>query len=153
MLKTYSPKAKELTHDWYLIDATGQTLGRLATVVATYLQGKHKAGYAPHMDGGDNVIVINTAKIKVTGNKLEAKKYYRHSGYPGGIKEISLEKQMVKDPNKVVELAIKGMLPKNRLQAPRLSRLKLYPTPEHTHEGQKPVKLDLKQLTRRGNNG
>ena len=144
MLRTYSPRAKQLQHEWYLIDAADQTLGRLATRVATLLQGKHKSTYAPHMDGGDNVVVTNTAKIKVTGNKLAAKKYYRHSGYPGGISEQTLEELMAKDPNQVVYLAVKGMLPKNRLQDDRLLRLKLFAGPEHDHAAQKPSEIKLK---------
>lgn len=143
MLKTYSPKAREITRSWYEVDASGQRLGRLATVVATYLQGKHKPTYAPHMDSGDYVVVINTAKIDVSGNKLEAKRYFRHSGYPGGIKSITLAEQLTKDPNRVVQLAVKGMLPKNRLQDDRLARLKLSATAEHPHTGQQPAKLEV----------
>lgn len=150
MLKTYSPKASEITRQWYLIDASGQKLGRLASVVATYLQGKHKPTYAPHLDSGDYVVVINTAGIAVSGNKLEGKLYYRHSGYPGGIKSINLAEQLAKDPNRVVQLAVKGMLPKNRLQGDRLARLKLAATSEHPHSGQQPVKLELKQISKRG---
>lgn len=143
VVKTYSAKPKDVLHDWYLIDAAGLTLGRLATVLATYLQGKHKAQYTAHIDCGDNLIVINAAQIKVTGNKLTDKKYYHHSGYPGGIKERSLEDQLKRDPTKVIEAAVKGMLPKNRLQDDRLARLKVYATSEHTHAGQKPTALAI----------
>jgi large subunit ribosomal protein L13 len=130
MLKTYSPKPTELTHDWYIIDADGQTLGRLATVVATRLMGKHKPQYAPHMDCGDNIVIINSAKIKVTGTKLETKMYYRHSGYPGGLTELTMEQVMAKNPNRVIEAAIKGMLPKNRLSDVRMKRLRVYQSPQ-----------------------
>ena len=153
MLKSFSPKPADLTHDWYLIDAEGQTLGRLASVIAHRLQGKHKPTYAPHVDNADNLVVVNTAKIKVTGNKLEDKKYYRHSGYPGGIKETGLDELMLKDPNRALLLAVKGMLPKNRLQAVRLQHLKLSATAEHAHSGQSPKALDVKQLMTRGKNG
>ena len=141
MMKTYSPKPAELTHEWYLLDADGQTLGRLATQVATLLLGKHKPQFAPHIDCGDNVVVINAAKINVTGNKLEAKKYYRHSGYPGGIKDTSLAALLEKNPALVIENAVAGMLPKNRLQDDRLYRLKVYAGSEHPHVGQNPKVL------------
>jgi large subunit ribosomal protein L13 len=141
MLKTYSPKPAELTHEWYLIDADGQTLGRLATQVATLLLGKHKPQFAPHLDCGDNVVVLNAAKINVTGNKLEAKKYYRHSGYPGGIKETHLAALLEKNPVLVIEHAVAGMLPKNRLQDDRMYRLKVYAGAEHPHAGQNPKTL------------
>jgi large subunit ribosomal protein L13 len=141
MIKTYSPKPKELTHDWYIVDAEGKTLGRLATLVAGYLLGKHKVRYSPHLDCGDNVVVINAAKVAVTGNKLEDKMYYRHSGYPGGIKETSLSALLEKHPAAAVEKAVFGMLPKNRLSDDRLRRLKVYAGAEHPHAGQNPVTL------------
>jgi len=140
MIKTYSPKPIELTHDWYIIDAEGQTLGRLATLVATYLLGKHKVRFSPHLDCGDN-IVINAAKISVTGNKLEDKMYYRHSGYPGGIKETSLANLLARNPAAAIEKAVTGMLPKNRLTDDRLRRLKVYPGIEHPHAPQSPKPL------------
>jgi large subunit ribosomal protein L13 len=143
MIKTYSPKPPELTHNWYIIDAKDQTLGRLATVVSTYIRGKHKPTFAPHLDCGDNVVIINAALIKVTGNKLTDKKYYHHSGYPGGIKERSMAEQMHRDPTKVIEYAVAGMLPKNRLQDLAMRRLKVYAGPEHTHAGQTPKPLNL----------
>ena len=138
MLKTYSPKPIELTHDWYIIDAEGQTLGRLSTLVATYLLGKHKVRFSPHLDCGDNIVIINAAKISVTGNKLEDKRYYRHSGYPGGIKEISLADLLARNPAAAFEKAVTGMMPKNRLTDDRLRRLKVYPGGEHPHAGQNP---------------
>jgi large subunit ribosomal protein L13 len=136
--RTFSPKPADLSHDWYLVDADGKTLGRLATQLAGLIMGKGKPGYSAHADGGDNVVVINAAKITVTGNKLEAKHYHRHSGYPGGLTSISLATQLAKDPTRVIEQAVAGMLPKNRLQAVRLERLKLYAGPEHPHAGQTP---------------
>ena len=145
MIKTYSPKPSELTHDWYVIDAEGQTLGRLATLAATYLLGKHKVRYAAHLDCGDNVVIINAAKVAVTGNKLEDKKYYRHSGYPGGIKETSMAALMDTNPARVIEHAVAGMLPKNRLQDDRLRRLKVYAGAEHPHAGQNPKPLGGKK--------
>lgn len=141
MLKTYSPKPSELTHDWYIIDAEGKTLGRLATLVATYLLGKHKVRFSPHLDCGDNIVIINASKISVTGNKLEAKMYYRHSGYPGGIKETSLSDLLARNPAAALEKAITGMLPKNRLTDDRLRRLKVYPGVEHPHAPQSPKPL------------
>lgn len=142
-MKTYSAKPTDVTRAWELVDAKDQTLGRLATAIATRLMGKHKPSYTAHIDTGDTIVVINAAHIKVTGNKLEDKKYYRHSGYPGGIKEISLADQMQKDPTEVIRHAVKGMLPKNRLTDDRLQRLKIYPETEHAHEAQKPKPLTL----------
>jgi large subunit ribosomal protein L13 len=143
MMKTYSAKPIEVTHEWYVVDASGQTLGRLATLIATRLTGKHKPMYTTHIDCGDNVVVINAAQIVVTGNKLADKKYYSHSGYPGGIKEVSLERVMQTHPERAIEAAVKGMLPKNRLQAPRLARLKVYAGSEHPHAGQLPKPLGV----------
>ena len=144
MIKTYSPKPSELSHDWYIIDAEGQTLGRLATLAATYLLGKHKVQFSPHLDCGDNIVIINAAQINVTGNKLEDKKYYRHSGYPGGIKETSLAELLSRNPASALEKAITGMLPKNRLTDDRLRRLKVYPGVEHPHAPQSPKPLENK---------
>jgi large subunit ribosomal protein L13 len=141
MIKTYSPKPSEITHDWYVIDAAGQNLGRLATQIATYLLGKHKVQYSAHIDCGDNIVVINAEKVNVTGNKLEAKKYYRHSGYPGGIKDIDLATLLSRNPALVIEKAVAGMLPKNRLQDDRLRRLKVYAGSEHPHAPQNPKVL------------
>ncbi len=142
-MKTYSAKPTEVTREWFILDATGVTLGRLATEVATRLMGKHKPMYTTHIDCGDTVVIINAAQVKITGNKLADKKYYRHSGYPGGIKETSLEEIMRTAPHKAIEYAVKGMLPKNRLQAERLKRLKVYATDEHPHEPQQPTKMEI----------
>ena len=142
-MKTYSAKSSELVPKWYVIDASGQTLGRLSTQVAMLLMGKNKPSYTPNIVSGDVVIVINSAKIKVTGNKLTDKFYYRHSGYPGGIKEINLEDQLTKHPERVIEHSVAGMLPKNKLQAVMLRNLKVFAGAEHTHEGQKPEKLEV----------
>jgi len=141
MIKTYSPKPSEITHDWYIVDAQGYNLGRLATLVATYILGKHKVQFSGHIDCGDNIVVINAAKVGITGNKLEAKKYYRHSGYPGGIKEVSLGTLMDRNPSLAIEKAVAGMLPKNKLLDDRLRRLKVYADAEHPHAPQNPKML------------
>jgi large subunit ribosomal protein L13 len=141
--KTFSPKVSDLTHDWYVVDAEGKTLGRLAAEIATRLMGKHKPTYSAHMDCGDNIVVINAEKIAVTGNKLTNKKYYRHSGYPGGIKETSLEALLERKPTAALQHAIAGMLPKNRLQDDRMARLKLYAGTEHPHAPQSPKPLEF----------
>jgi len=135
-MKTYSPKSSELKNDWLQIDAKNQILGRLASQVATILMGKHKPHYAPHLLCGDKVVVINASKIKVSGKKLTDKIYYRHSGYPGGIKSISLSEQLKKDPTKVVIHAVRGMLPKNKLASKMLANLKVYPDNQHPHQAQ-----------------
>lgn len=145
MLKTYSAKPTEVTREWYVVDAAGQTLGRLATQVATKLSGKDKPMYTSHIDCGDFVVVINSDQLVVTGNKLLDKKYYRHSGYPGGIKEITLEAQMAKDSTKVIENAVAGMLAKNKLRDERMKRLKVYATEQHPHAPQQPKELKLTQ--------
>lgn len=142
-MKTYSAKAKEVNRDWYIVDADGMTLGRMATIVATKLTGKDKPMYTANIDCGDNVVIINAAKIKVTGNKLEDKKYYRHSGYPGGIKETNLATMLETHPTRPVERAVRGMLPKNRLQDPRMKRLKIYSDAEHPHAPQSPKTLGV----------
>jgi large subunit ribosomal protein L13 len=135
-MKTYSTKAKDIEREWWVIDATDKTLGRIATQVANLLMGKHKPIYVPHIDTGDYVVVINAAKVKVTGKKMEQKVYYRHSGYPGGLKSQRLEELLSKDPARVVELAVKGMLPHNRLGRAMLKKLKVYPGAEHPHQAQ-----------------
>lgn len=137
-MKTYSLKSSELAPRWYIVDANGQTLGRLGSKIAMLLMGKNKPNYTPNVVSGDVVVVINSAKIKVTGNKLTDKFYYRHSGYPGGIKQTSLRELLQKNPNMVVEHAVAGMLPKNKLQAQMLKNLKVYATGEHKHEAQQP---------------
>ncbi|RYC72524.1 50S ribosomal protein L13 [Candidatus Nanogingivalis gingivitcus] len=143
--KTYSQKPVEVERRWVLIDAeTAPTLGRLATEIATYLTGKNKVTYTPHTDGGDYVVVINAEKVKVTGNKEEDKMYYRHSGFPGGLKEASLKEVRVKDASMIIEKAVKGMLPKNKLQEERMKRLRVYNGSEHNHVAQKPEKVEVK---------
>ena len=137
-MKTYSAKPTDVEHKWYLIDAKGMNLGRLSTKIAHLLMGKHKPAYTPNVITGDIVVVINCAKIKVTGNKLTDKFYYKHSGYPGGLKETSLKEMLEKHPNRVIEHSVAGMLPKNKLRDKMLLNLKVYPTTDHKHEAQKP---------------
>lgn len=139
-MKTYSPKAKDIEREWWVIDATDKALGRIATQIAKLLMGKHKPIYAPHIDTGDYVVVINAAKVKVTGEKAEQKVYYRHSGYPGGLKSQRFEELFGKDPGRVIELAVKGMLPHNRLGRTMLKKLKIYPGNEHPHQAQIPFR-------------
>jgi len=141
--KTYSPKASEIERRWWLVNAEGQTLGRLASVVATKLRGKDKPIYAPHMDCGDFVVVINASRIEVTGRKLEQKQYYRHSGYPGGLRTTSLAQEMEKHPERVIEQAVRGMLPKTSLGEHMIKKLKVYAGPEHPHESQQPQPWQL----------
>lgn len=129
----------DVEHRWYLVDATGQTLGRLATRIAHVLRGKHKPQYAPNIDTGDYVIVVNAAKITVTGRKREQKTYYRHSGYPSGLSAILLEDQLDRRPDRVIEHAVRGMLPHNRLGRAQFKKLKVYGGPDHPHEAQQPV--------------
>ncbi len=143
MNKTYSTKPTDIKRKWFVVDAQGKTLGRLATRVASVLVGKHKPEFAPHMDVGDFVIVVNADKIHVTGRKLDQKKYYRHSGYPGGLTEITLRDQLVRYPTRAVELAVRGMLPKNRLGRKMLRKLKVYASSEHPHGPQKPEWLEF----------
>ena len=142
MKKTYYPKEGELTHEWYVADANGQNLGRFASKIARVLLGKHKPTYTPGVMTGDYVVVVNCEHIAVTGNKKEDKKYYHHTGYPGGIKEISLGKQLEKHPDRVIRAAVKGMLPKNTYGRNLLKRLKIYAGPEHPHAAQNPKPLE-----------
>ncbi len=135
-MKTYSPKASEIVRRWHVIDASGQTLGRLATQIAQLLKGKHKPMYAPHMDVGDFVVVVNAEKVRVTGDKLEQKQYYRHSGYPGGIRSVSLGTQLQTHPTRVIEHAVRGMLPHNALGRAMYRKLKVYAGPTHPHGAQ-----------------
>jgi large subunit ribosomal protein L13 len=135
-MKTYSLKAREITRDWHVVDAAGQTLGRLATEVAGLLRGKHKPTFSPHLNMGDYVVVVNAEKIRVTGRKPQQKMYYRHSGYPGGLKVESLEKLLARRPIRVIEHAVKGMLPHNRLGRAVYRHLKVYAGPGHPHESQ-----------------
>lgn len=142
-MTTYSLKGGDIEKGWRVIDAEGQTLGRLATEVAGLLRGKHKPSYTPHMDMGDSVVVVNATKIRVTGNKLADKTYYRHTGYMGGLKERQLEEMLAKHPERVIELAVRGMLPKNKLGRKQLKHLKVYAGPEHPHQAQ--VNTDRKR--------
>lgn len=141
MEKTYYPKADELSSDWYVADANGQNLGRFATSIASVLLGKHKPDYTPGVDNGDFVIVTNCERIEVTGNKLDDKKYYRHTGYPGGIREVTLRQQLEKFPERVIIAAVKGMLPKNKYGRAVLKKLKVYAGPDHPHGAQAPKPL------------
>ena len=142
-MKTYSAKPGEITREWYLVDAEGKTLGRLATQIADTLRGKRKPEYTPHVDTGDFVVVVNAEKIQVTGNKLDQKRYYRHSGYPGGLRSRTLREQLERRPTEVLRVAVKGMLPKNRLARQQITKLKIYAGPEHPHEAQNPKSLEL----------
>ena len=140
-MKTYSAKPKEIEQHWYLVDAEGQTLGRLATRIADTLRGKRKPEYTPHIDTGDFVVVVNAEKISVTGKKREDKIYYRHSGYPGGLRERTLAEELERRPTEVLRKAVKGMLPRNRLARRQLTKLKIYAGPEHPHEAQHPTPM------------
>jgi large subunit ribosomal protein L13 len=141
--KTLSAKPNEIERTWYVVDAEGKTLGRLSTEIARILRGKHKPIYTPHVDTGDYVIVINADKVRVTGKRLDQKIYYRHSGYMGGLKAIPLRRMLETHPERVIELAVKGMLPKNRLGRQMYKKLKVYASPEHPHQAQKPQPLEL----------
>ena len=141
MEKTYYPKPDEIKNDWYIVDAYGQNLGRLASRIAKVLLGKHKPTFTPGVNTGDYVIVLNCGGVVVTGNKLDDKKYYHHTGYPGGIKEINLRDQLEKHPDRVIKSAVKGMLPKNTYGRNLLKRMKVYSGSEHPHEAQQPVVL------------
>ena len=142
-MRTISAREQDIQRDWYVVDAQGQTLGRLATQVATILRGKHKPIFTPHVDCGDYVVIINAEKIHTTGQKMTQKKYYRHSGYPGGLREITLRDQLEKFPNRVLESAVRGMLPKNRLGRKMFRKLKVYAGPNHPHEAQQPKSLEF----------
>lgn len=144
-MPTYSPKASEIQRRWYVVDAEGVVLGRMATEVARILRGKHKPIFAPHMDTGDHVIIVNASKVVLTAGKAEKKIVYRHSGYPGGIKEQTFAEMLVKKPEDAVRKSIKGMLPKNRLGRQMSKKLKIYAGPQHPHAAQQPVTLDLAQ--------
>ncbi|MEA1903240.1 MAG: 50S ribosomal protein L13 [Actinomycetota bacterium] len=141
--KTYSPKPSEIERAWHVVDATDLPLGRLASEVAQILRGKHKPMYAPHMDTGDFVVIVNAEKVAVTSNKSQSKIYYRHSGYPGGIKAETFDSLRERRPEAIIERAIKGMLPKNKLGRQMARKLKVYAGPDHPHEAQKPEALDL----------
>ena len=143
-MKTFSAKAHEVQREWYVIDATDKVLGRVASEVARRLRGKHKPEFTPHVDTGDFIIVINAGKLKVTGNKVTDKKYYRHSGYPGGIYETTFGKMQERFPGRALEKAVKGMLPKGVLGREMITKLKVYATPDHPHAAQKPQPLTVK---------
>ncbi len=142
-MKTFHARKEDVEKKWYLVDAEGRVLGRLAAEVAKILRGKHKPIFSPHVDTGDFVIVVNAQKIKLTGNKLKNKVYYRHSGYPGGLKATTAEKLLTKKPEELIKRAVKGMLPKNRLGRKIFKKLKVYAGPEHPHAAQQPKPLEL----------
>src|SRR3954464_14227359 len=143
-MKTYSAKPGEIQRDWYVVDAEGQTLGRLATQIADMLRGKGKPQYTPHVDTGDFVVVVNAEKIAVTGKKLDDKLYYRHSGYPGALRSRPLRDELQRRPTEVLRKAVKGMLPRNRLARAQIKKLKIYAGPEHPHAAQAPEPLEVK---------
>ncbi len=142
-MRTFSAKKEEIDREWYVVDAQGQTLGRLASRIATILKGKHKPIYTPHLDCGDFVIVLNADKVRVTGRKMDQKFYYRYSGYPGGLSQISLRDQLARHPERVLQAAIRGMLPKNKLGRQMIKKLKVYAGDEHPHAAQQPKPLEL----------
>jgi len=142
-MKTFSAKPHEVNRDWYVVDATGKTLGRLSTEIARRLRGKHKPVYTPHVDTGDYIVVVNAEKIRVTGNKLKDKMYHRYTGYVGNLKSISLEKLLEEAPERALQYAVKGMLPRNPLGRKMLSKLRVFVGPEHKHEAQQPLPLDI----------
>src|SRR5437667_11625342 len=144
-MRTYNAKPGEIAREWYLVDADGQTLGRLATRIADTLRGKGKPQYTPHVDTGDFVVVVNAEKIAVTGKKLDEKLYYRHSGYPGGLRTRTLREQLDRRPTEVLRVAVKGMLPRNRLSRAQLTKLKIYAGPEHPHVAQAPQPLEVEK--------
>ena len=142
-MKTVSAKPAEVRRDWFVVDATGKTLGRLATEIAHRLRGKHKPIYTPHVDTGDYIVVVNASKVRVTGNKMQDKVYYHHTGYIGNMKSINLQDMLDKDPERAIEIAVKGMLPKNPLGRAMFKKLKVYAGPEHNHQAQQPQALEL----------
>ncbi|RJL23551.1 50S ribosomal protein L13 [Bailinhaonella thermotolerans] len=145
-MRTFSPKPADVQRQWYVIDAEDVVLGRLASQVATLLRGKHKPIFAPHVDTGDFVIVINADKVALSGNKLEQKKAYRHSGYPGGLRAVPYSELLAKRPERAIEKAVKGMLPKNSLGRKMAKKLKVYAGPEHPHQAQQPVPFEITQI-------
>lgn len=144
-MTTLSAKSSEVQHDWFIVDASDKVLGRMATEIARRLRGKHKAQYTPHVDTGDYIIVINAEKVRVTGRKAEQKNYYRHTGYPGGIKVENFEKLIDRKPEQVIELAVKGMLPKGPLGRAMFKKLKVYAGSEHMHAAQQPQVLEIQE--------
>jgi large subunit ribosomal protein L13 len=143
LMKTFSAKAHEVQRDWLLVDASDKVLGRLASQIALRLRGKHKAEYTPHVDTGDFIVVVNAAKLKVTGAKFEDKKYYRHTGYPGGVMETNFRKMQERFPGRALQLAVKGMLPKGPLGYAMIKKLKVYPDQQHPHTAQQPRALEI----------
>lgn len=142
-MKTHALKATEIEREWWVVDAKGKNLGRLASYIACILRGKHKPTYTPHLDTGDFVVVTNAGGVVVTGRKLDQKTYYRHTGYPGGLRAITLRQQLERHPTRVLRAAVRGMLPKNRLGRKMLSKLKLYAGPDHPHQAQQPRPLEF----------
>ncbi|WP_280546691.1 MULTISPECIES: 50S ribosomal protein L13 [unclassified Halomonas] len=142
-MKTFTAKPQSVQRDWFVVDATDKTLGRLATEIARRLRGKHKPEYTPHVDGGDYIVVINAEKVQVTGNKARAKTYYRHTGYPGGLRSMNFEKMIAHAPERVIESAVKGMLPKGPLGRAMYTKLKVYAGTEHPHAAQQPQALNI----------
>ena len=142
-MKTFSAKPEEVRRDWYVVDATGKTLGRLATEIAHRLRGKHKPEFTPHVDTGDYIVVVNAGKIRVTGNKMQDKMYHRYTGYIGNLKSMNLETLMENAPEKALQYAVKGMLPRNPLGRKMLSKLRVFPGPEHNHQAQQPKPLEI----------
>jgi large subunit ribosomal protein L13 len=142
-MKTYQAKKEDFEHKWYLVNAEGKVLGRLSTELAKILKGKNKPTYTPHLDTGDFVIVVNAGKVTLTGKKMKDKIYYHHTGYPGGIKEMSAEKLLARKPTEMIRMAVRGMLPKNSLGRQMLRKLKIYAGPKHPHEAQEPISLEL----------
>ena len=142
-MKTYSAKSETVKRDWYVIDAADKTLGRMATEIANRLRGKHKPEFTPHVDTGDYIVVVNAEKVKVTGKKTSDKMYYHHTGYPGGIRSISFEKLQEKAPERIIQQAVKGMMPRNKLGRAMLGKLKVYAGSEHPHTAQQPVELNI----------
>ena len=142
-MKTFSAKPETVKRDWFVVDATDKVLGRLASEVAIRLRGKHKPEYTPHVDTGDHIVIVNAEKVRVTGRKVEAKNYYSHSGYPCGIKQVTLSDQLERHPTRVLESAVKGMLPKNSLGRAMFAKLRVYAGAEHSHQAQQPKALDI----------
>ena len=142
-MKTFSAKSEEIERDWYVVDATGKTLGRLSTEIARRLRGKHKPQYTPHVDTGDYIVVVNASKIRVTGNKLKDKMYHRYTGYVGNLKSVPLQKVLDDAPERALQFAVKGMLPRNPLGRKMFSKLRVFAGPEHTHEAQQPIPLEI----------
>jgi len=142
-MKTYTPKAEDIQRDWWIIDAAGKPLGRMATEIARVLRGKHKPMYTPHLDTGDHVVVINASSVRLTGNKADQKTYFRHSGYMGGERHIPFKRMLASHPERIIELAVKGMMPKNALGRQMRKKLKVYADANHPHQGQAPRPLDI----------